>query len=328
MLDSLVRRASSRGLKALGGEEIAHLAPLYRDVCADLARAEAERYGAPLLDYLHGLTAAAHTVLYATEAKARAGGFADRVHGWVGAFPRTFRANGRYMALGFALFFLPLFAGFFATLANPDFAFRVAPEAMLRPLTEAYARGFDEGRGLGENAMMAGFYVNHNIGIALRCFALGVFGGVGSAFYLVQNGVAIGAILGYVVSQGAGQNILTFIIGHGSFELGAIGIAGGAGLRLGWSVVAPGDKTRTASLQAAGREVVILVSGAAAMLLLAASIEGFWSASSLPVAVKRAFGGVSFVIVAAFLSFVGRGEEIRRPGAPPPPHRAAQGDAR
>ena len=40
------------------------------------------------------------------------------------------------------------------------------------------------------------FYVYNNVGIALRCFALGIFGGLGSAFYLVQNGLSIGAILG------------------------------------------------------------------------------------------------------------------------------------
>ena len=60
---------------------------------------------------------------------------------------------------------------------------------------------------------------------ALRCFALGIFGGLGSAFYLVQNGLSIGAILGYVASQGAGENILVFIVGHGSLELGAIVLA-------------------------------------------------------------------------------------------------------
>ena len=50
------------------------------------------------------------------------------------------------MALAFALFFVPFFGGLFATLAHPEFAFRVVPEAMLRPLTEAYAKGFAEGR--------------------------------------------------------------------------------------------------------------------------------------------------------------------------------------
>ena len=305
-LDALVLRATTRGLKSLAPEEIGRISPLYRDVCADLARAQAARYGAPLLDYLHGLTAAAHGVLYASQTRAHGGGPRARARSWIAAFPRAFRAHKWAMALGFALFFVPFFFGLAATLAHPDFAFRVAPESMLRPLTEAYAKGFDEGRGAGEGAMMAGFYVNNNVGIALRCFALGIFGGLGSAFYLVQNGLATGAILGYVASRGAGGNILTFVLGHSSFELGAIAIAGGAGLMLGWSVIAPGDRTRLASLEAAGRDAVILVSGAAVMLFMAAGIEAFWSASSVPSLVKRSIGGVLFVVVVLFLALVGR----------------------
>jgi uncharacterized membrane protein SpoIIM required for sporulation len=158
---------------------------------------------------------------------------------------------------------------------------------------------------------MAGFYVNNNVGIALRCFALGIFGGLGSAFYLLFNGLAIGATLGYVWSQGGGANILTFIVGHGSLELGAIVLSGGAGLALGWSVVAPGERTRLASLQAVARDVLIIVCGAAIMLFGAAAIEGFWSGSSMPAVVKRAIGGTLFVLVLGYLFLGGRGRGAR-----------------
>jgi len=155
--------------------------------------------------------------------------------------------------------------------------------------------------------MMAGFYVYNNVGIALRCFALGIFGGLGSAFYLVQNGLTIGAILGYVATQGAGANIGTFIIGHGSLELGAIVLSGGAGHSLGWSVVAPGERTRLASLQRTAREILVIVAGAAVMLVMAAGIEAFWSASSTPRVVKLAVGGSLFLLVVAYVLVAGRG---------------------
>jgi uncharacterized membrane protein SpoIIM required for sporulation len=122
----------------------------------------------------------------------------------------------------------------------------------------------------------------------------------------VFNGLATGAIIGYVASTGSGGNILTFIVGHGSLELGAIILAGGAGLALGWSVVAPGDKTRLASLQAVARDVMTIVFGAAVMLVMAACLEGFWSASSLPSIVKRAFGATMFLVVLSYLILVGR----------------------
>jgi uncharacterized membrane protein SpoIIM required for sporulation len=306
-LDSLSRKTTQRGLRKLEASEVAQMPSLYRDVCADLAAAEAARYSAPLVDYLRGLTAAAHTILYGPHARARGEGGVIRLqHAWLVAFPRAVRKRWRPMALAAGLFFLPLALGMILTLRDPSFAFRMAPESMLRPLTEAYAKGFDAGRDAGENAMMAGFYVYNNVGIALRCFALGIFGGLGSAFYLVQNGLSIGATLGYVASQGAGVNIGTFIVGHGSLELGAIVLAGGSGMSLGWSVVAPGELTRLASLQRTAREILVIVAGASVMLLMAAGIEGFWSASSTPRVVKLGVGGTLFVLVTLYILLAGR----------------------
>jgi uncharacterized membrane protein SpoIIM required for sporulation len=152
---------------------------------------------------------------------------------------------------------------------------------------------------------MTGFYVNNNVGIALRCFALGIFGGLGSAFFLVYNGLTIGAVIGYVIAHGAGANILAFVVGHGPFELGAIVIAGAAGLSLGWAVIAPKERTRLASLQRVARDVLVLVLGAACMLGIAALIEGLWSGSSVPNVVKYAVGATSLLAVTAYLLLVG-----------------------
>jgi uncharacterized membrane protein SpoIIM required for sporulation len=308
-LGMLMRKARQRGLKKLHPDEVARVSPLYRNVCADLAAAQAARYSAPLVDYLRSLTAETHTTVYGPHARARddAGRLAIR-HTWLVAFPRAVRKKWRPMLLSAALFFVPFVLGVVLTLRDPTFAFRVVPEAMLRPLTEAYAKGFGEGREAGEGMLMAGFYVYNNVGIAFRCFALGIFGGLGSAFYLVQNGLFTGAVLGYVASQGAGANIGTFIIGHGSLELGAIVLAGGAGLSIGWSVIAPGEATRLDSLQKTAREIMVIVAGAAVMLTMAAAIEAFWSASSAPTPVKLTVGGTLLLLVLAYVLFAGRGE--------------------
>jgi uncharacterized membrane protein SpoIIM required for sporulation len=320
-LDELSRTCAQRGVRALAPGDVTRLPSLYRDVCADLAAAQAARYSAPLVDYLRGLTANAHGILYGPHA-ARGRDVATAMRrAWLVAFPRAVRHRWRAMLLATALFFVPLAIGVLLTLHDPSFAFRVAPEAMLRPLADAYARGFDQGRDAGEGTMMAGFYVYNNVGIALRCFALGIFGGIGSAFYLVQNGLTIGAILGYVATQGAGANIGTFIVGHGSLELGAIVLAGGAGLSLGWSVIAPGDLTRVASVQRTAREILVIVAGAAVMLIMAAAIEAFWSASSTPRPIKLTVGASLFLLVVGYILFGGRHgrapREAATPGSPP-----------
>lgn len=308
-LDALTVEAR-RGLRKLPPNDVVRMSPLYRSVCADLAAAQAARYSAPLVDYLLGLTAAAHTVMYGPHARARDDARKGGVRrAWLTLFPRAVRRFKREMLLAAALFFVPFALGCLLTLRDPSFAFRVVPEAMLRPLTEAYAKGFAGGREAGEGALMAGFYVYNNVGIALRCFALGIFGGLGSAFYLVQNGLSIGAVLGYVASQGAGENIVVFIVGHGSLELGAIVLAGGSGLSIGWSIVAPGELSRLASLQRRAREILVVVAGASVMLFMAAAIEAFWSGSSAPNEVKVIVGGTLFVLVVAYVLFAGRGDD-------------------
>lgn len=315
-LDALLTKLGARSVKKLDKREILLLPMLYRNVCADLAGAQAARYSAPLIDYLRGLTASAHTVLYGHDTRGRrdeeaAEGENLRAllsRAWLVAFPRAVRHRWRAMVLATLLFFVPFALGIMLSLRDPGFAFRVVPEAMLRPLTEVYKQGVDQGRGTGDNTFMAGFYVYNNVGIALRCFALGIFGGLGSALYLVQNGLFTGAVFGYVASEGAGLNIFTFIIGHGSLELGAIVLAGGAGLSLGWSVVAPGNLPRIVSVQKCAREILVIVGGATVMLLLAAAIEGFWSASSAPRAVKLVIGGSMFLLVTTYVLFAGRGD--------------------
>jgi uncharacterized membrane protein SpoIIM required for sporulation len=309
-LDAVLRAARDRGLRRLSPDQVARFSPLYRDVCADLSRAQAAAYSGPLIDYLQGLTAAAHTVLYgrqfhAQRPEGRTRGSLLRVA--LEAFPRAVRRHKVAMFIALLLFFVPFVGGLFATLANPTFAARVVPEAQLRPLVEAYRQGFGSGRGAGLDAEMAGFYVDNNVGIALRCFATGLAFGLGSAFYLVENGLTTGAIVGYVTAHGAGDNIFTFVVGHSSIELGAIVLSGGAGLALGWSIVMPGERTRVASLQRAAGSLVTVVFGAAGMLLLAAAVEGFWSASGVHATVKRVVGGVMLAVVVAYIGLAGRG---------------------
>jgi uncharacterized membrane protein SpoIIM required for sporulation len=174
-------------------------------------------------------------------------------------------------------------------------------------LAQGYAEGFSGGRRESTDVGMAGFYVYNNIGISFRVFATGIFFGLGSAFFLVFNGVVIGATLGYVINAGAGRNILTFVMGHGAFELTAIVIAGGAGLRMGYALVRTEGLTRLGSLRAQGPALARLALGAAFMLAVAAGIEGFWSPSSVPDIVKWSVAGGLWLLVMIYLFAAGRG---------------------
>ncbi len=304
--------------------QIARGAALYRTVCSDLMHARAMGYGYDLADHLNALASRAHNALYGPPA------FSIRavVHFLRAGFPQTVRRNWPTFAIASALFYLPLAFAVAATLTDTRFALNVLPPSTLEDMASAYESGFREGREAGADSMMAGFYVYNNVGIAFRCFATGILFGIGSMFFLIYNGVATGAVLGYVAASGAGRNILTFICGHGPFELTAIVISGAAGIQMGYALVKTNGHTRLGSLRSQAGDLVQLISGAAVMLLIAAFLEGYWSPSSLPDQVKWAFSACVSVALCAYFVFAGRGSSPRskpapqRPGQTIPPRSA------
>jgi uncharacterized membrane protein SpoIIM required for sporulation len=291
-----------RRLDRLAPSSITRVAALYRAVCADLMRAQGSGYAPDVIALLDGLAARGHNALYSAPPY-RLGAVWDLL---AVDFPRTLRKHRRFLALSAALFILPGLLGFFAARASRAFALHVLPESTAEMMEKSYAEGFNKGRSEGQDASMAGFYVYNNIGIAFRCFATGVLLGLGSAFFLIYNGLVIGAVAGLVTSAGHGRNLLTFTCGHSSFELSAIVISGMAGMVMGYALVETNGLTRWASVRRRGRDLAILVLGAAFMLLIAALIEGFWSPSGVPAQVKWVVALVNCTMVGLYFTLAGR----------------------
>jgi uncharacterized membrane protein SpoIIM required for sporulation len=298
-LDTLLRRGR---LHRRPPDEISRASLLYRAACTDLMRARSLRVGTDVTGYLDALVGRAHSALYGPKAYS----LSKALHLITADFPRTVRRHAGLFALAFLLFMVPLSVGWIGALRSEEFAFGILSRADLTQAVESYSKGFGDGREAGANATMAGFYVRNNIGIAFRCFATGALYGAGSVFFLVYNGLHIGTTFGFVSRGGAGANILTFACGHAPFELTAIMIAGTAGLLLGGALIAPRGHTRFGSVRAKSEDLGNLVLGAAAMLLIAALIEGFWSPSTIPAGVKFGFSACGWTLVAAFLALGGR----------------------
>jgi hypothetical protein len=84
-------------------------------------------------------------------------------------------------------------------------------------------------------------------------------------------------------------------------ELTAITIAGGAGLRLGWAIIAPGDRRRGEALAEEGRRCIVIVTGLALCFVVAGTIEAFVTPSDLPTLARV---GVGVVVEAAFIAYI------------------------
>lgn len=277
---------------------------LYRQVCHHLALVRHRRYGADLELRLNRLVLRGHQQLY----RPRAGGLAPVLDFARSGFARLVRSERRLVGAAALLFALPLLLMTFLVPRNPELALAVLSPASIEEMGEQYAPGgsLQAGRPVDSDVLMFGYYIRNNIGIAFRTFAGGILGGVGSIFFLVYNGLAIGAVMGHIRQMGYGGRFFPFVVGHGAFELTAIVLAGAAGLRLGFALLSPGRASRGQALLLAGRTSIRMLYGAAVMLVLAAFLEAFWSPLSQPAATKYGVGIILWGYVFAYFLLAGR----------------------
>ena len=278
----------------------------YRRLCHQLALAKQRRYSSQLLERLNRLALLAHNRFYADRRRDRGRWLLF----FIIDFPHTIRANARLVALAAALLIIPGLVLGFGCYQRNDLIYSVMPSRQVQQFDEMYKPGQDRigrHRQTDTDLLMFGFYIKNNIGIAFRTFAGGMLFGVGSLFFLVYNGIEMGAVTGYISAHKYHSTYFPFVIGHGAFELTAIVISGAAGLKLGLALLAPGRHSRLVALRTAGREALILMYGATVMLVIAAFLEGFWSSqTTIPNTVKYAVGSSLWLFVAVYFTRMGR----------------------
>ena len=165
----------------------------------------------------------------------------------------------------------------------------------------------------------------NNILVSFEAFAGGAALGLFGILAMVANGLNLGQAGAWMITDGSGWRFLGLILPHGLLELSAICIAGGTGLRLGWTIIAPGDRFRSAALAEQGRRSIVIVIGLVTMFICAGTIEGFVTGSNLPAGVKVAIGAtawVAYVDLPGGVRPAGRGPGLhRRPGRGAARHR-------
>lgn len=288
--------------------DVADFPHQYRRLCQHLALAQERGYSSYLVDPLQQLALRGHQQLYRHRSQLGAS-----VLGFVLAgFPRLVREQWRFVAVASVLFFGSLLGIALLVYLFPELIYSIISPQQVAEMQDMYdpdasRLGRAAERASSEDWMMFSYYVMHNIGIAFQTFAAGLLFGLGSVFFLIFNGLIIGAVSGHLTEIGYGQTFWSFVIGHGAFELTAIALAGAAGLQLGWALISPGRLTRGESLRLAAHKSVQLLCGVMVFLLIAAFIEAYWSSTTVIAAwVKYLVGAVLWLLVAAYLIFAGR----------------------
>lgn len=299
-LEDLLTLLDRSTLRRLHREEVRELGRIYRRTASDLAIARAESRDPRLVNYLNSLVIRAHGRIYRADAQ---GGRRLREF-FARDFPRTFRRTWRYTALAFLVFMVFGSIGFLGTWWDAEFSEFTGLTPIFRYTVNSRIHWWEElneANQVGSSAIMT-----NNIGVTFYAFALGGLLGIGTLYVMAFNGAQIGAVLALVYRAGYGNDLVTFMIGHGVIELSCIFLAGGAGLLIGSAFLMPGDLSRSDALKTRGMEAIRLIAGCVPLLVVAGTIEGFISPAPINPAIKFGIAALTGLALYSYLLLAGR----------------------
>ena len=307
-LEALVRRAERDGLKSLDALELLSIPMLYRACASSLSVARSISLDASLAAYLESLTSRAYFVVYGARVGLRAlvGAFVAR------SFPATVRAALWPILLAAGLMFGGGAAGWTITATDSAWFEAFVSAEMASGRTPAATREelaatlFDKPPPGEALAAFASFLFSNNARVGMLCFALGAAFGVPVVLLLVYNGLVLGAMCAVFAGKGLTVEFLAWLAIHGTTELTAVVICGGAGFHLAGAMIDPGRQSRLAALAARGRSAAVLVLGAVLMLVLAALLEGFGRQLVTDTAIRAGVGGAMLAGWCAYFACCGR----------------------
>ena len=141
------------------------------------------------------------------------------------------------------------------------------------------------------------------------CFALGFAFGIPPLMLLVQNTTTLGSMLWLFHSQGLLLDFIGWLSIHGTTELFAILLAGGAGLHVGRSMAFPGERTVLEAAAQAGQRAAVVMAGVVFMLVLAGMLEGLGRQLIDNTQDRLIIGGSMLAIWLSYFFAFGRGTQ-------------------
>jgi uncharacterized membrane protein SpoIIM required for sporulation len=305
-LEAIIKKAGHRGVSRLDHAELRELGLLYRQIAADLASVREDPLSQPWAVFLNQLLARAHNLIYMGRGTSKRG----LLRFYSEDFPRLFRQTWTYSSLAFSIFLAGALAGLFACLADPSFQrFFLGPQMSdTIDRREMWTHSVLTIKPLASSTIMT-----NNLSVSFTMFAVGIMGGIATVYLLAMNGVLIGVIGAACWQAGMGLQLWSFVAPHGALELPAVFIAGAGGLLLARGLLFPGELPRRESLILYGGQGVRLALGIIPLLLVAGTLEGFFSPSDLPVAAKFACSAAAGGLLILYLTRCGR-EKTDEPG--------------
>ncbi|WP_422744147.1 stage II sporulation protein M [Mycobacterium sp. WMMD1722] len=286
-LDALIKRR-----RRLSGAEVDELVDLYQRVSTHLSIVRSASTDAVLVGRLSALVARARSVVTGAHAPL----WREFTRFWTVSFPVVAYRAGRWW-LGTAAAFLVVTVVIAIWVAgNAEVRDVIGTPADIDQLVNNDFAAYYSENPAGSFALRV--WVN-NAWVAAQCIGFAILLGLPIPYILFQNAANLAVVAGLMFEAGRGDVFLGLLTPHGLLELTAVFLAGAAGMRLGWMVIAPGHRPRGQVLAEQGRAVIAVAVGLVVVLLISGLIEALITPSGLPTAARVGIG------VAAEIAFLG-----------------------
>ena len=275
-LEGLLLKVERRSAATLTDDELLAIPVLYRTTLSSLSVARATSLDHSLVDYLESLSTRAYFFVYGARAS-----LAERLAlFFTDSWPASVKALWRETLASLAITALATAVGYLLVAQDPSWYNAFVSPALSAGRDPTATTKFlhdtlYDGGGHHSLAMAASYVFTNNAGVAIMAFALGFAFCLPTIFLLIENGLMLGAFFALYVSRGLGFQLAGWLFIHGATELFAIVLGGAAGLRIGWNVIFPGDRTRLEAASVAGRSAAAVLAGVVVMLIFAGLLEGF-----------------------------------------------------
>ena len=293
-LSWLLNQAAASGVRQLSRTELRETALLYRQAASDLSTLRQDSTARAYAELVNQLLARAHHIIYSSRRK----GFRRVFDFLYDGYPAIVQRQFRYVLLSLTIMLAGAALGMVLTLARPEFMRHMLGPQMVDTI-EHHKMWTESLVSVAPEASSA--IMTNNITVCFISFAGGIVFGLGAIWSMFNNGMLLGVVGVACAQHGMALDLWSFVAPHGSLELPSIVLAGAAGLRLGRGVAFPGLYRWRDSITLAGVDATRMVAGTIPLLIIAGTLEGFFSPSAAQVWLKFTVGGTLFTLLLVWL---------------------------
>ncbi len=248
------------------------LADRFMQITDDLAYAKTFYPDSKTTAYLNGLAAKLHQSIYKNKTEKN-----NRfILYWRYELPLLFKTYQKQLLYSFIFFVVFCLIGMVSAKYDDRFVRLVLGDTYV-DMTDVNIANHDPFAVYKHGSSFSMFFQigANNIYVSLVTFVSGVFGSVGTVYFLFRNGLMLGSFEYYFFSKGLGTASLLVIWIHGVLEISSIIIAGGAGLVLGNSLLFPKTYNRLESFKKGAKDGMKIAVGLVPIFIVAAFFESF-----------------------------------------------------